>query len=158
MYPFDLCPSLVYRVAPDGLPASSLAFQTAKTATPVPVFVVASDQTETSSGALQKKLGLKELRLANEDLIKDFFSCSKDDGELMDLPSCLYLLDAGWLTLPPAYSFAAPPDLGPSLQDAGHPVGLTRRLVVALRIPPGDERQHRFFDWRQPRQVPQLAR
>jgi prolyl-tRNA synthetase len=54
--------------------------QTAKTATPVPVVVIASDQTETSSGALQKKLSLKELRLANEDLIKDFFSCSKDDG------------------------------------------------------------------------------
>lgn len=52
--------------------------KTAKTATPVPVVVIAREETETVSGALGKKLNLKELRLAQEDLLKEFFSLDKD--------------------------------------------------------------------------------
>jgi prolyl-tRNA synthetase len=52
--------------------------KTAKSATPVPVVVVARDATETSSSLLGKKLNLKELRLASEDLLSEFFSLDKD--------------------------------------------------------------------------------
>lgn len=52
--------------------------KTAKTATPVPVVVIAREETETVSGALGKKLNLKELRLAQEDILKEFFSLDKD--------------------------------------------------------------------------------
>ena len=52
--------------------------KTAKSATPVPVVVVARDETETSSSSLGKKLNLKELRLASEDLLSEFFSLDKD--------------------------------------------------------------------------------
>jgi prolyl-tRNA synthetase len=52
--------------------------KTAKSAIPVPVVVIARDETETNSGALGKKLNLKELRLASEDLLKEFFSLDKD--------------------------------------------------------------------------------
>jgi prolyl-tRNA synthetase len=43
--------------------------KTAKYATPVPVVVMARDGTETNSSLLGKKLNLKELRLASEDLL-----------------------------------------------------------------------------------------
>jgi prolyl-tRNA synthetase len=52
--------------------------KTAKSATPVPVVVVARDGTETSSSSLGKKLNLKELRLASEELLSEFFSLDKD--------------------------------------------------------------------------------
>ncbi|KAI0053137.1 prolyl-tRNA synthetase [Auriscalpium vulgare] len=52
--------------------------KTAKSATPVPVVVIARDETETSSGALGKKLNLKELRLASEDLLSEFFALDKN--------------------------------------------------------------------------------
>jgi prolyl-tRNA synthetase len=52
--------------------------KTAKSATPVPVVVIARDNTETSSSLLGKKLNLKELRLASEDLLSEFFSLDKD--------------------------------------------------------------------------------
>lgn len=55
--------------------------KTAKTATPVPVIAIVREETETSSGSLGKKLNLKELRLANEDLMKEFFSADKDSGK-----------------------------------------------------------------------------
>ena len=50
----------------------------AKTATPLPVVVIARDETETNSTAIGKKLNLKELRLASEDLIIEFFSLDKN--------------------------------------------------------------------------------
>ncbi|EIW77214.1 prolyl-tRNA synthetase [Coniophora puteana RWD-64-598 SS2] len=61
-------------------PIKVLVFKpkTAKTATPVPVVVIARDQTETSSSALGKKLNLKELRLASEDLLSEFFALDKN--------------------------------------------------------------------------------
>lgn len=64
--PFELIKTLVYKP------------KTAKTATPVPVVVIAREETETNSGAIGKKLNLKELRLASEDLLTDFFSLNKN--------------------------------------------------------------------------------
>jgi len=52
--------------------------KTAKNAVPVPVVIVAADKTEVNSGALAKKLNLKEMRLASEDLLKEFFALDKD--------------------------------------------------------------------------------
>jgi prolyl-tRNA synthetase len=63
---FELIKTLVYKP------------KTAKTATPVPVVVVAREATETNSGAIGKQLNLKELRLATEDLLKEFFGLDKD--------------------------------------------------------------------------------
>ena len=68
-----------------GVPAkytllNTLVFKpkTAKTATPVPVIVFAAEESDTGATALGKKLNLKELRLANEELLKEFFGCDKD--------------------------------------------------------------------------------
>ncbi|KAG6887856.1 hypothetical protein C0992_010460 [Termitomyces sp. T32_za158] len=63
---FELIKTLVYKP------------KTAKTATPVPVVVIARDSTETNSGAIGKALNLKELRLASADLLTEFFSLDKD--------------------------------------------------------------------------------
>lgn len=63
---FQLIKTLVYKP------------KTAKTATPIPVVVVARDETEVNSGAIGKKLNLKELRLASEDLLTEFFSLDKN--------------------------------------------------------------------------------
>ncbi|KAF4616755.1 hypothetical protein D9613_008462 [Agrocybe pediades] len=63
---FELIKTLVYKP------------KTAKTATPVPVVVIAREETETNSGAIGKKLNLKELRLASEDLLNEFFSLNKN--------------------------------------------------------------------------------
>lgn len=63
---FELIKTLVYKP------------KTAKTATPVPVVVIAREDASVNSGAIGKKLNLKELRLASEDLLKDFFSLDKD--------------------------------------------------------------------------------
>lgn len=52
--------------------------KTAKTAIPVPVVVIARDETETNAGAIGKKLNLKELRMANEELLTEFFALDKD--------------------------------------------------------------------------------
>ena len=63
---FEIIKTLVYKP------------KTAKTATPVPVVVIARDETDTNSTAIGKKLNLKELRLASEDLLRDFFSLDKN--------------------------------------------------------------------------------
>ncbi|KAJ3760208.1 hypothetical protein EV360DRAFT_81404 [Lentinula raphanica] len=63
---FELIKTLVYKP------------KTAKTATPVPVVVIAHESASVNSGAIGKKLNLKELRLASEDLLKEFFSLDKD--------------------------------------------------------------------------------
>ncbi|KZV99616.1 proline-tRNA ligase [Exidia glandulosa HHB12029] len=77
--------------------------KTAKGAVPVPVVVVAHEETETSSGALGKKLNLKELRLAAEDLIQEFFSSSKDTVSALAIttetfPKVLTVLDSAIAT------------------------------------------------------------
>ncbi|WVQ78598.1 proline-tRNA ligase [Cryptococcus sp. DSM 104549] len=63
--------------------------KTAKTATPTPVLVLAQDTTETSSGAIGRLLELKELRLAQEVLIKEVLpsAASKDDVSALALPT-----------------------------------------------------------------------
>ena len=73
--------------AAQGVPAEfelvkTLVFKpkTAKGATVVPVVVVAREETETNSGALGKKLSLKELRLANEELLQEIFALDKNSG------------------------------------------------------------------------------
>ena len=63
---FEIIKTLVYKP------------KTAKTATPIPVVVIARDETETNSAAIGKKLSLKELRLASEDLLTEFFSLDKN--------------------------------------------------------------------------------
>ena len=68
---FEIIKTLVYKP------------KTAKTATPVPVVVIARDETDTNSTAIGKKLNLKELRLASEDLLKDFFSLDKNSCTLL---------------------------------------------------------------------------
>lgn len=67
---FELLKTLVYKP------------KTAKTATPVPVVVIAREDASVSTGAIGKKLNLKELRLASEDLLKDFFSLDKDSRKV----------------------------------------------------------------------------
>ncbi|KAB5588462.1 Prolyl-tRNA synthetase [Ceratobasidium theobromae] len=63
---FELCKTLVFKP------------KTAKTATPIPVVVIARDETETNSAALGKKFNLKELRLAADDLLREFFGLDKN--------------------------------------------------------------------------------
>jgi hypothetical protein len=72
-------------VATPSVPASfelikTLIFKpkTAKTATPVPVVVIARESASVNSTAIGKKLNLKDLRLASEDLLKEFFALDKD--------------------------------------------------------------------------------
>ena len=52
--------------------------KTAKTATTVPVVVIAREETEASASTLGKELKLKEMRLANADLLNEFFALDKD--------------------------------------------------------------------------------
>ncbi|KAI0790391.1 prolyl-tRNA synthetase [Abortiporus biennis] len=63
---FELIKTIVYKP------------KTAKTATPVPVVVIARENTDVISGALGKKLNLKDLRLASEDLLTEFFQLDKN--------------------------------------------------------------------------------
>jgi prolyl-tRNA synthetase len=73
---FELIKTLVYKP------------KTAKTAIPVPVVVIAREETETSSSALGKKLNLKELRLASEDLLAEFFALDKNSCTLFLKTRC----------------------------------------------------------------------
>ena len=66
---FELVKTLVYKP------------KTAKTATPVPVLLITRETTDVPSGALGKVLNLKELRLASEDLLKEFFAADKNSRE-----------------------------------------------------------------------------
>ncbi|ORY00800.1 prolyl-tRNA synthetase [Basidiobolus meristosporus CBS 931.73] len=52
--------------------------KTAKNAPVTPVMVVALESTETNMSALGKKLSLKDLRFANEDLLSSFFGVTKE--------------------------------------------------------------------------------
>lgn len=67
--PFELVKTFVYKP------------KTAKTATPVPLVVIARENTDVISSTLGKKLSLKELRLASEDLITEFFAVDKHARE-----------------------------------------------------------------------------
>ncbi|KAL3230176.1 putative proline--tRNA ligase [Nakaseomyces bracarensis] len=61
----------------DAVAVKSLVFKpkTAKTATPVPIVVVALQSTNTPSPVIAQASGLKDPRLARDDLFKSFFQC-----------------------------------------------------------------------------------
>lgn len=52
--------------------------KTPKSEKAVPLVVITRENTETSASALGKKLNLKELRLASQDLLSEFFKLDKD--------------------------------------------------------------------------------
>jgi prolyl-tRNA synthetase len=62
--------------------------KTAKSAVPIPVVVIARNDAEINSSVLAKKLNLKELRLASEELLSEFFSLDKDSRMFF-----LYIID-----------------------------------------------------------------
>lgn len=52
--------------------------KTAKSAAPTPLILIASEETDTkATNAISKQTGLKELRIASDDLIKEFFGVDK---------------------------------------------------------------------------------
>ncbi|GAV55396.1 hypothetical protein ZYGR_0AV00270 [Zygosaccharomyces rouxii] len=65
------------KVAEDAIPLKSLVFKpkTAKTATPVPVVVVALQSTVTPSPLIAQFTGTKDPRLARDELFQSFFKC-----------------------------------------------------------------------------------
>ncbi|KAF8157026.1 hypothetical protein B0H34DRAFT_657939 [Crassisporium funariophilum] len=75
---FEIIKTLVYKP------------KTAKTATPVPVVVIARDETETNSAAIGKKLNLKELRLASEDLLTEFFALDKNSISPLSITDSIF--------------------------------------------------------------------
>lgn len=73
---------------PEGaLNVKSLVFKpkTAKTATPVPVIVVALQTTQTPSGVIAKSAGVKDPRLAKNDLTAEFFGVPAADFSIATL-------------------------------------------------------------------------
>ncbi|KAJ7173847.1 hypothetical protein C8R46DRAFT_1175094 [Mycena filopes] len=76
--PFELIKTLVYKP------------KTAKTAIAVPVVVIARDDTETNSAAIGKKLNLKDMRLASEDLLTDFFALDKNSLSPLALDATVF--------------------------------------------------------------------
>lgn len=69
------------------LPTKTLVFKpkTAKTATPVPVVVFALQTTQTPSPVIAKAAGVKEPRLAKDDLVAEFFSVSAKEVSIANL-------------------------------------------------------------------------
>jgi prolyl-tRNA synthetase len=73
---------------PEGaLHVKSLVFKpkTAKTATPVPVIVVALQTTQTPSGVIAKSVDAKDPRLAKNDLTNEFFGVAAADFSIASL-------------------------------------------------------------------------
>ncbi|CDK25481.1 unnamed protein product [Kuraishia capsulata CBS 1993] len=74
--------------SPEGvLSTKTLVFKpkTAKTATPIPIIVVALTETQTPGGAIAKAAGFKEPRLAKDDLIVEFFGCTAKEFSIANL-------------------------------------------------------------------------
>jgi prolyl-tRNA synthetase len=69
------------------LPTKSLVFKpkTAKTATPVPLFVFALQETTTPSNLIAKAAGVKEPRLAKDDLVQEFFKTTTKEVSIANL-------------------------------------------------------------------------
>ena len=55
--------------------------KTAKTATPVPVVIIASEKVDYTAASVARKLGVKDPRIAAEDLLGDFFGQDKASRE-----------------------------------------------------------------------------
>ncbi|CAO3577658.1 unnamed protein product [Absidia cylindrospora] len=89
--------------------------KTAKFAAPTPVVVIALDATETNATAIGKKLGLKDCRFANEDLLKDTFATTKDAvspfalSNVADLSLVHVVVDSEVLALPATETLAFHP-------------------------------------------------
>lgn len=83
--------SLATVSAENALATKTLIFKpkTAKTATPVPVVVFALQSTNTPSGLVAKAAGVKEPRLAKDDLIIEFFSTSSKEVSVANLSAGL---------------------------------------------------------------------
>ena len=62
---FDLIKIVVYKP------------KTAKTATPVPLVVIASEKVDYTAASIGRKLNLKEPRLGSEELLTEFFGVDK---------------------------------------------------------------------------------
>lgn len=71
----------------NAIPTKTLVFKpkTAKTATPVPVVVFALQSTQTPSPVIAKAAGVKEPRLARDDLVQEFFTTSTKEVSLANL-------------------------------------------------------------------------
>lgn len=69
------------------VPVKSLVFKpkTAKTATPVPVIVIALQTTQTPSGLIASAAGVKEPRLAKDELVQEFFSVGAKEFSVASL-------------------------------------------------------------------------
>jgi len=77
-------PSSTAAVPPEYKLTKTLVFKpkTAKSAAPTPLVLIAAEETDTKvTNALGKQIGLKELRIASDDLIKEFFGVDKSSRE-----------------------------------------------------------------------------
>ncbi|EGW29901.1 uncharacterized protein SPAPADRAFT_73354 [Spathaspora passalidarum NRRL Y-27907] len=63
--------------------------KTAKTATPIPLFVFALTATQTPSSYIAKAAGVKEPRLANDELVQEFFATTTKEVSIASLSSAL---------------------------------------------------------------------
>ena len=79
--------SLATVLSESAVPTKTLVFKpkTAKTATPVPVVVFALQSTQTPSPVIAKAAGVKEPRLAKDDLVTEFFSVSAKEVSIANL-------------------------------------------------------------------------
>lgn len=80
----------------DGVPAEfelvkMLVFKpkTAKGAAVTPVVIIAREETETQAAALGKKIGAKELRLAQDDLLQLTFNLDKNSRPYIYIHLCI---------------------------------------------------------------------
>lgn len=73
--------------AENAVATKTLVFKpkTAKTATPVPVVLFALQSTNTPSSVVAKAAGVKEPRLANDDLVQQFFATSAKEVSVANL-------------------------------------------------------------------------
>lgn len=79
--------SLAQVSSENALATKTLVFKpkTAKTATPVPVIVFALQSTATPAGIITKAAGVKEPRLAKDDLVAEFFGVSAQEVSIANL-------------------------------------------------------------------------
>lgn len=89
--------SLATVSSPDAVATKTLIFKpkTAKNATPVPVMVFALASTETPSKVIASAAGVKEPRLARDDLVQEFFATSAKEVSVANVNASL----AGKITL-----------------------------------------------------------
>ncbi|KAG7661118.1 uncharacterized protein J8A68_005355 [[Candida] subhashii] len=79
--------SLATVASESSVPTKSLIFKpkTAKTATPVPIFVFALQETQTPASVIAKAANVKEPRLAKDDLVQEFFATSTKEVSIANL-------------------------------------------------------------------------